>query len=70
MEYVRYATKCHIVDTRTYQRLRPLDEADRATSIQKLLEKWIRTHLDVISKEERKFLRTHLRLNEEPWGFL
>ena len=34
------------------------------------LKKWIRTYLDVFSKEERKFLCTHLRLNEEPWGFL
>ena len=24
----------------------------------------------MFSKEERKFLCTHLRLNEEPWGFL
>ena len=44
--------------------------AYRATSVQKLLEKWIRKYLDVLSKEERKFLCTHLRLNEEPWGFL
>ena len=35
-----------------------------------MLEKWIRTYLDMLSKEERKFLRTHLRENEEPWGFL
>ena len=35
-----------------------------------MLEKWIRTYPDVLSKEERKFLRTHLRLNEEPRGFL
>ena len=35
-----------------------------------LLEKLIRTYLDVLSKEERKFLCTHLRLNKEPWGFL
>ena len=35
-----------------------------------MLEKWIGTYLDVLSKEERKFSRTHLRENEEPWGFL
>ena len=26
--------------------------------------------MDVLNKEERKFLRTNPRLNEEPWGFL
>ena len=69
-EYVRYATRYHLGDTRTYQRLTPAAAAHRATSVQKLLEKWIRTYLDVLSKEERKFICTHLRLNEEPWGFL
>ena len=38
--------------------------------MRKLLEKWIKTYLDVLSKEERKFLLTNLRLNKEPWGFL
>ena len=69
-EYVRYATRDHLGDTRTYQRLTPAAAAYHATSGRKLLEKWIRTYLDVLSKEERKFLRTNLRLNEEPWGFL
>ena len=40
------------------------------TSVRKLLEKWIKTYLDMLSKEERKFLGTNLRLNEEPRGFL
>ena len=69
-EYVRYATRYHLGDKRTYQRLSPAAASYRATLVQKLLEKWIRTSLDVISKEERKFLRMHLRQNEEPWGFL
>ena len=53
-----------------YQRLTPEAADSRATWVQELLEKWIRTYLDVLSKEERKLLRTHLRLNEDPWGFL
>ena len=69
-EYVRYSTRDHLEDTRTYQHLTPAVASYCATSVQNLLEKWIRTYLDVLSKEERKFLRTHLRLNEEPWGFL
>ena len=70
MEYVRYATRDHLGDTHTYQHLSPVAEAYCATLVRKLLEKWIRTYLDVISKEERKLLCTYLRLNEESWGFL
>ena len=50
-EYSHYATRDHLGDTQTYQRLRPAAAAYRATSVQKLLEKWIKTYLDVISKE-------------------
>ena len=67
-EYFQYVTKEHLGDTQTYQRLRPAAAANRATSVRKLLEKWIKTYMDVISKEERKFLCTNLRLKEEPWG--
>ena len=63
-EYVFYATRNHLGDARTYQRLTPAAAAYRATSVRNLLEKWIRTYLDVLSKEEGKFLRTQLRLNE------
>ena len=69
-EYFQYATRDHLGDTRTYQGLSPAATAYCATSVRKLLEKWIKTYLDVLSKEERKFLRTNLRLNKEPWGFL
>ena len=69
-KYVRYATRDHLGDTQTYQRLTPAAASYRATLVRKLLEKWIRTYLEVLSKEERKFLCTHLRLNKEPWGFL
>ena len=65
-EYFQFTIKDHIGDTRTYQRLIPEDAAYRATSVQKLLEKWIKTYLDVLSKEERKILCTNLRFNEEP----
>ena len=69
-EYFRCATRDHLGDTRTYQHLRPVATAYHATSVKKLLGKWIRTYLDVLSKEERNFLCTNLRLNEDPWGFL
>ena len=42
----------------------------RATLVRKLLEKWIKTYLDVLRKEDRKFLLTNLRLNKEPWSLL
>ena len=48
----------------------PAASAYFTTSMQKLLEKWIKTYLDVLSKEERKVFRTNLRSNEELWGFL
>ena len=62
-EYVRYATTDHLGDTRMYQRLTQEAASYRAIKVQKMLEKWIRTYLDVLSKEERKFIRTHLREN-------
>ena len=62
-EYIQYATRDHLGDKRTYQRLTPEAASYRVTKVQKMLEKWIRTYLDVLSKEERKFLRTHLREN-------
>ena len=54
-EYVRYATIDHLGDTRTYQRLTPAAASYCAIKVQKMLEKWIRTYLDVLSKEERNF---------------
>ena len=69
-EYFQFATRDHLGDTWTYQRLSPAATAYRATSVLKLLDKWIKTYMDVLRKEERKFLCTNLRLNEEPWGFL
>ena len=69
-EYVRYATRDHHGDTRTYQRLSLAAASYHSTLVRKLLENWISTYLDVLIKEEIKFLRTHLRQNEEPWVFL
>ena len=69
-EYVHYTTRDHLGDTQMYQLLTPAASAYRAILVRKLLEKCIRTHLDVLSKEERRVLHTHLRLNKEPWGFL
>ena len=53
-----------------YQRLIPAAAAYRAASVRKVLEKWIKIYLDVLSKEEIKFLHTNLRLNKDTWGFL
>ena len=69
-ECFRFATRDHLGDTQMYQRLSPAAAAYRATLVRKLLEKWIKTYLDVLSKEERKLLCTNMRLNKEPWGFL
>ena len=69
-EYFRFSIKDQIVDTQTYQRLTPLATSYSATSVRRLLEKWIKKYLDVIIKEEIKFLCTNLRSSEEPWGFL
>ena len=50
-DYVRYATRDHVWDTRTFQRLTPAAVTYCATLVQNFLEKWIRTYLDVLSKE-------------------
>ena len=69
-EYFRFSNKYHIVNAQTYQRLIPAATAYCATLVRKQLEKWVKTYLDVLSKEERKRLCTNLRLNKEPSGFL
>ena len=61
-EYLRFPIKYHLRDAQTYQLLGPAAAAHCATLVRKLLEKWIKTYLDVLNKEERKFLRTDLRL--------
>ena len=48
----------------------PVAAAYCAISVQKQLDMWIENYLDVLSKKEQKFLRTNLKLNEEPLGFL
>ena len=69
-EYFRYATRDHLGDTWTYQRLIPAAADYRSTLVQRLLEKWIKTYLDVLSKEDRKFICMNLRLKGEPWDSL
>ena len=49
-ENICYATRDHLRGTQTYQPLSPAATAYRATLVRKLLEKWIRTYLDVLSK--------------------
>ena len=65
-EYFRFAIKYHLGNAHTYQRLNPAAAEYCATLVQKLLKKWIKTFLDVLSKEERKILHRNLRLKEEP----
>ena len=69
-EYLQFEIKDHLEKSQTYQRLSPAAAEYCATLVQKLLEKWMKSYLDVLSKEERKFLCTNLRSNEERWGFL
>ena len=54
-EYFRYDTRYHLGDTHTYQFLSPAAAPYHATSVLTLLEKWIKTYLDVLSTEERYF---------------
>ena len=65
-EYFLFTIKDNLGNAYTYQHLIPAAAAYHPTSVQKLLEKWIKTYLDVLSKEERKLLCTNLRSNEEP----
>ena len=69
-EYFRFAIKHHLGDTWTYRHLTPATAAYCANSMGKLLKKCIKKYLDVMIKEERKFLRTNLRSSEGPWGYL
>ena len=52
-EYSQFAKKYYLGNSQTYQRLSPVAAAYCATSVRKLLEKWIKTYLDLLSKEER-----------------
>ena len=58
-EYSRFAIKYHLGNAQTYQHLSPEAASYCDTSVQKLLENWIKTYLDVLSKEEKNsFART------------
>ena len=54
-EYVHYATGDHLEDKQTYQRLSPVAASYHATLLRKLIEKWIRTYLEMLSKGRKKF---------------
>ena len=59
-EYFQFPIKDHLGDARTYQRLSPAAAAYCATLVRKLLQKGIKPYLDVLNKEEQKFLCTDL----------
>ena len=69
-EYLRFDIKDHLGYSQVCQCLVPAAAAYCATSVWKQLEKWIKNYLDVLIKEEQKFLRTNLKSNKDPWGFL
>ena len=53
-DYSRFPIKNHLGNAQTYQCLIPAAASYCTTSVRKLLEKWIKTYLEVLSKEERK----------------
>ena len=62
-EYFRLSIKYHLINAQTYQRLTPAAAAYHAKSVQNDLEKWTKTYLNVIIKEELKFFHMNLKLN-------
>ena len=68
-EYFQFSIKDHLRDAQTYQRLSPAEAEYRATLVQKLLEKWIKSYLDVLNKKEINFFRTNIRSNDDPRSF-
>jgi len=69
-EYIRFAFKDHLNDTRTYQRIHPNQVQSRRDHLHKLLDKWIKKYKAVLSKRERAFLLAKKKANTEPFAHL
>ena len=62
-EYSRFSIKYHLVNAQTYHRLIPAAAAYHANLVRNVLEKWTKTYLYVMIKEELKLLRRNLKMN-------
>jgi hypothetical protein len=69
-EYIRLAFRDHLNDTLTYRRLSSIDATIYARYIRTTFKSWIEKYKRVLTKNEAKFLRRHLRENTDPFGFM
>jgi hypothetical protein len=69
-EYIKMAFRDHLNDTLTYRRLSPIDATIYARYIRTTFKSWIEKYKRVLTKNEAKFLRRHLRENTDPFGCL
>jgi hypothetical protein len=69
-DYIKLAFRDHLNDTLTYRRLSPIDATIYARYIRTTFKSWIEKYKRVLTKNEAKFLRRHLRDNTDPFGCL
>jgi hypothetical protein len=69
-KYIKLAFRDHLNNTLTYRRLSPIDAAIYARYIRTTFKAWIEKYKRVLTKNEAKFLRRHLRENTDPFGCL
>jgi hypothetical protein len=69
-EYIKLAFRDHLNYKLTYRRLSPIDATIYARYIRTTFKSWIEKYKRVLTKNEAKFLRRHLRENTEPFGCL
>jgi hypothetical protein len=67
-EYIKLAFRDHLNDTLTYRRLSPIDATIYARYIHTTFKAWIEKYNRVLTRNEAKFLRRHLRENTDPFG--
>ena len=67
-KYIKLAMTDHLRDRRTYKKLTQGQQTNAHTRIAKSIEEWIKKYKVNLSKPIRKFLRTNLKDNTDPWA--
>ena len=66
-EYIRRVYDEHISDTNTYKAVLRNDPLYYAKGIRRILRRWIKKHQKAVNKQDLRYIRKHLRDNEDPF---
>lgn len=67
-EYIQLAFRDHLNDSKTYKFLSPALATRKAEQIKNDLEVWMKRHKKILTRDEKRFLRHHIRNNVTPFA--